>query len=460
MLIEKLTVGPLEENCYLVGAAGTGRCAVVDPGAESGRIIAAIERRGLTPERILLTHGHVDHIAHCAARRGALRHRRLDPPRRSALPRAPTVARARGLAEGSPLSAAFRLARRGRRSGGRRARAARAAHPGTYARRRLPDRRGEPRDSGRRHDLLPRRRAQRSAGGRRRGARPVDSRRSSSCSAATTAFSPDTARRPGSTKSGARIRSSARRWTAPDGEGLMAAAKVPHRSGESPAPPPPAATPSRGAAARPLARRVSPTSAASRRGPSRPIAATSCASASGSTGRRRKDLVTADPAAIAAHLRWLHGQEISPRSVRRAMAAMHGFYRDLVEAGERRDDPVENLAAPRLFRRLPKVLTGGRGRASARRSRPRDPGRRARQGDAGAALRHRPAGFGARRSAPAADRPQGRFPPRLRQGLEGARRAGGGGGGALPRALSHRAAARRWHVDGTTRSSSTCAARR
>ena len=29
-----------------------------------------------------------------------------------------------------------------------------------------------------------------------------------------------------------------------------------------------------------------------------------------------KDLVTADPAAIAAHLRWLHGQEISPRSAR------------------------------------------------------------------------------------------------------------------------------------------------
>ncbi len=65
MLIEKLTVGPLEENCYLVGS-GDGRCAVVDPGAESPRIFAAIERRGLVPERILLTHGHVDHIAHVA----------------------------------------------------------------------------------------------------------------------------------------------------------------------------------------------------------------------------------------------------------------------------------------------------------------------------------------------------------------------------------------------------------
>ncbi len=66
MLIEKLTVGPLEENCYLIGALAGERCAVVDPGAESARICAAIERRGLLPERILLTHGHVDHIAHCA----------------------------------------------------------------------------------------------------------------------------------------------------------------------------------------------------------------------------------------------------------------------------------------------------------------------------------------------------------------------------------------------------------
>ena len=64
MLLESLTVGPLEENCYLVGAAP--RCAVIDPGAESPRIFAAIERLKLVPEAIVLTHGHVDHIAHCA----------------------------------------------------------------------------------------------------------------------------------------------------------------------------------------------------------------------------------------------------------------------------------------------------------------------------------------------------------------------------------------------------------
>jgi glyoxylase-like metal-dependent hydrolase (beta-lactamase superfamily II) len=64
VLISGLTVGPLEENCWLVGKAP--RCAVVDPGAESERIFAEIDRLRLVPEKILLTHGHVDHIAHCA----------------------------------------------------------------------------------------------------------------------------------------------------------------------------------------------------------------------------------------------------------------------------------------------------------------------------------------------------------------------------------------------------------
>jgi glyoxylase-like metal-dependent hydrolase (beta-lactamase superfamily II) len=64
MLIAGLTVGPLQENCWIVGAAP--RCAIVDPGAESESIFREVESRRLVPEKILLTHGHVDHIAHCA----------------------------------------------------------------------------------------------------------------------------------------------------------------------------------------------------------------------------------------------------------------------------------------------------------------------------------------------------------------------------------------------------------
>ncbi|MCL4838390.1 MAG: MBL fold metallo-hydrolase [Thermoanaerobaculia bacterium] len=66
MWLERLTVGPLAENCYLVGAREGSELAIVDPGAESGRIAAAVEVSGRRPVAILLTHGHVDHIAHCA----------------------------------------------------------------------------------------------------------------------------------------------------------------------------------------------------------------------------------------------------------------------------------------------------------------------------------------------------------------------------------------------------------
>jgi hydroxyacylglutathione hydrolase len=58
-----LTVGPLQENCYLVRASGDASTAVmVDPGEEAERLIAAVEGAGVTLEAILLTHCHFDHI--------------------------------------------------------------------------------------------------------------------------------------------------------------------------------------------------------------------------------------------------------------------------------------------------------------------------------------------------------------------------------------------------------------
>lgn len=48
-------------NCYLV-VSQKGRAAVIDPGAQGERIIRALEEREVTPEAILLTHGHFDHI--------------------------------------------------------------------------------------------------------------------------------------------------------------------------------------------------------------------------------------------------------------------------------------------------------------------------------------------------------------------------------------------------------------
>lgn len=64
MILARFTVGPFAENVYVVGVPP--RVAVVDPGGESERVMEAIDREGWQPEAILLTHAHIDHIAHCA----------------------------------------------------------------------------------------------------------------------------------------------------------------------------------------------------------------------------------------------------------------------------------------------------------------------------------------------------------------------------------------------------------
>jgi glyoxylase-like metal-dependent hydrolase (beta-lactamase superfamily II) len=54
-------VTPLQQNCTLVWSEETKRGAVVDPGGDLDRIEQAIASVGMTVERILLTHGHIDH---------------------------------------------------------------------------------------------------------------------------------------------------------------------------------------------------------------------------------------------------------------------------------------------------------------------------------------------------------------------------------------------------------------
>ncbi|HEX2096053.1 MAG TPA: tyrosine recombinase, partial [Solirubrobacterales bacterium] len=56
-------------------------------------------------------------------------------------------------------------------------------------------------------------------------------------------------------------------------------------------------------------------------------------------------------------LRALRRQGLAPRSVRRALSSIRGFYAHLVALGERGDDPAVNLLPPRLLAQLPKVLT-------------------------------------------------------------------------------------------------------
>lgn len=61
-----LPVTPFQQNCSLVWCNATKRGAVVDPGGEIARIEHAIAAKGVTVEKILLTHGHLDHAGGAA----------------------------------------------------------------------------------------------------------------------------------------------------------------------------------------------------------------------------------------------------------------------------------------------------------------------------------------------------------------------------------------------------------
>jgi glyoxylase-like metal-dependent hydrolase (beta-lactamase superfamily II) len=60
--IERITVGMLEANCYLVICSQTREALLVDPGAEPERILLAVGASGAQVKMVLHTHGHFDHI--------------------------------------------------------------------------------------------------------------------------------------------------------------------------------------------------------------------------------------------------------------------------------------------------------------------------------------------------------------------------------------------------------------
>ena len=53
-----IPVTPFQQNCSLVWCSETKRAAVVDPGGEVERILAAAEERGVVIEKVLVTHDH------------------------------------------------------------------------------------------------------------------------------------------------------------------------------------------------------------------------------------------------------------------------------------------------------------------------------------------------------------------------------------------------------------------
>lgn len=62
MILEKVIVGPMQVNCYILGCPNTHQAIVIDPGAEPERIKKRLRISGLKVNSIVNTHGHADHI--------------------------------------------------------------------------------------------------------------------------------------------------------------------------------------------------------------------------------------------------------------------------------------------------------------------------------------------------------------------------------------------------------------
>jgi len=62
MKFAERTVGPFQENSYLVVDEKTNHAVLIDPGAEPDRILTMVRESGATLDAIWLTHAHLDHI--------------------------------------------------------------------------------------------------------------------------------------------------------------------------------------------------------------------------------------------------------------------------------------------------------------------------------------------------------------------------------------------------------------
>ncbi len=73
MIVQTLALGPVQTNCYLVGAEPSREAVVIDPGWDANAILAEARAADLTIKAILLTHGHFDHIGALADMKEALK---------------------------------------------------------------------------------------------------------------------------------------------------------------------------------------------------------------------------------------------------------------------------------------------------------------------------------------------------------------------------------------------------
>ena len=105
MQFEIIPVTPFEQNCSLIWDSA-GRAAFVDPGGEADRLLAAAAGRHLCVEKLLLTHGHLDHVGAAAELRDRLGIPIEGPQREDGfwLESLPEQAKLFGFADASPLA--------------------------------------------------------------------------------------------------------------------------------------------------------------------------------------------------------------------------------------------------------------------------------------------------------------------------------------------------------------------
>ena len=56
-------VTPYQQNCSIIKCQSTGKAAIVDPGGDIERVLAAVEEMAASVEKVILTHAHMDHCA-------------------------------------------------------------------------------------------------------------------------------------------------------------------------------------------------------------------------------------------------------------------------------------------------------------------------------------------------------------------------------------------------------------
>ena len=60
--IHAMALGAYQTNCYIIHDESSKTCCIIDPGYDADFVLSKLSSLGLTPEAILLTHGHFDHV--------------------------------------------------------------------------------------------------------------------------------------------------------------------------------------------------------------------------------------------------------------------------------------------------------------------------------------------------------------------------------------------------------------